>query len=258
MAMWMLLLVAPLQVLIGDAHGLNTLEHQPAKIAAIEGHWVNKPGEGVPLVLFAIPDMENERNHFAIEIPHLSSVILTHSWDGQFPALKDYPPQDRPNATIVFWTFRIMVGLGVLMIVLGVWGAWARWRGRLYHSRPLHYFALAMGPAGLVAILAGWLTTEIGRQPWVVYGVMRTADGVSAHSATQLGISLPLFVVVYFVVFGTGVVYLLHLIAHGPQLAHDEPPGGPGQPRQAMRPLSAADHLLNDATEDKPATPSEG
>jgi cytochrome d ubiquinol oxidase subunit I len=242
MAMWMLLLVAPIQAVIGDFHGLNTLKYQPAKIAAIEGHWENKPGEGVPLTLVGWPDMTRELNHFAIEVPHLGSLILTHTWDGQFRGLKDFTPQDRPNSTVVFWSFRIMVGLGMLMIALGVWALWARWRGSLYRSRPLLYAALYMGPAGLVAILAGWFTTEIGRQPWVVYGVMRTTDAVSSHSATQLGISLVLFVIVYFLVFGAGVVYLLRLITHGPVEAQ-QLPGGPGQPRQAMRPLSAAAEL---------------
>jgi cytochrome d ubiquinol oxidase subunit I len=242
MAMWMALLVAPLQAVIGDFHGLNTLQYQPAKIAAIEGHWENKPGEAVPLNLFGWPDMAREETRFAIAVPRLGSIILTHTWDGQFPGLKDYPPADRPNSTVVFWTFRVMVGLGLLMIALGLWAAWARWRGRLYTSRPLLRFALAMGPAGLVAILAGWFTTEIGRQPWVVYGVMRTADGVSAHSAAQLGLTLALFVVVYLLVFGAGAYYVLRLIAHAPepQDAGAPVPGGPGQPRQQMRPISAA------------------
>ena len=242
MAMWMALLVAPLQAVIGDFHGLNTLKHQPAKIAAIEGHWSNEPGEGVPLTLVGWPDMAREETRFAVQVPRLGSLILTHSWDGQFPGLKEYAPRDRPNSTIVFWTFRVMVGLGLLMIVLGVCSAWARFRGRLYTSRPFLRFALAMGPAGIVAILAGWFTTEIGRQPWVVYGVMRTADGVSAHSATQLGITLVLFVVVYLTVFGAGAGYVLRLIAHGPVSEETTAPvpGGPGRPRQAMRPLSGA------------------
>src|SRR6185369_5429057 len=175
MAMWMLLLVAPIQVLIGDLHGLNTLAHQPAKIAAIEGHWENRPGEGVPLTLIGWPDMEREINHFAVELPRLGSLILTHTWDGQFPGLKSYPRSDRPNATVVFWSFRIMVGLGLLMLALGFWSLWARWRGSLYRSRALLRSAVVMAPAGLIAILAGWITTEAGRQPWVVYNVMRTA-----------------------------------------------------------------------------------
>lgn len=242
MAMWMLLVVAPLQAVIGDFHGTNTLKHQPAKIAAIEGHWDNQPGEAVPLTLFGWPDMVAEKNHFALEVPHLGSLILTHSWNGQFAGLKSFKPEDRPNATIVFWTFRLMVGLGMLMIALGLWALWARWHGRLYSSRPLLRFALSMGPTGLIAILAGWATTEIGRQPWLVYGVMRTAEGVSHHSAGTLGLTLALFVVVYFVVFGAGAVYLLRLLAHGPETHEGSQPlpGGPGEPRQPMRPLSAA------------------
>src|SRR5690606_4976495 len=167
MAMWMLLIVAPIQAYIGDAHGRNTLQYQPAKVAAIEGHWENHPGESVPLILFGWPDMEREETRFSLAIPHLGSLILTHTWDGQIPGLKEFAPEDRPNSTVVFWSFRIMVGLGLLMIALALWGAWARWRGTLYRHRGLYRFALWMGPSGLVALLAGWYTTEIGRQPWI-------------------------------------------------------------------------------------------
>lgn len=239
MAMWMLLLVAPLQAVVGDFHGLNTLEHQPAKIAAIEGHWENKPGEGVPLTLIGWPDMTEEKNHFALEVPRLGSLILTHSWDGQFAGLKDFPAADRPNSTVVFWSFRIMVGLGFLMIGLAFWAAWARRKGRLYSSPSLLRFMQYMGPAGLVAMLAGWFTTEIGRQPWIVYNVMRTADGVSNHGALEVGVTLALFVVIYFIVFGAGTVYILRLIGKGPQT--DAPQeGGPGEAHTPSRPVSAA------------------
>jgi cytochrome d ubiquinol oxidase subunit I len=135
MAIGMILLAAPVQAFIGDLHGLNTLKHQPAKLAAIEGHWENKPGEAVPLVLFGLPDMEAETTRAAIEIPGLGSLLLTHSAKGQFPGLKDFPREDRPNAAVVFWTFRVMVGLGLLMIALGMCGAWLRFRGRLYLSK---------------------------------------------------------------------------------------------------------------------------
>ena len=241
MAMWMLLIVTPIQAIVGDFHGLNTLEHQPAKIAAIEGHWENEPGAGVPLTLFDWPDMQEEKNHFAIEVPRLGSLILTHSLDGQFPGLKEFPREDRPNATIVFWTFRIMVGLGILMIALGVWGALARRGGRLYESRGVLRFALYMGPAGLVAMLAGWFTTEIGRQPWVVQGLMRTSEGVTPHGAAEVGLTLALFVIVYFILFGAGTVYILRLIRNGP-VAHEITPteGGPGEARTPSRPISAA------------------
>src|SRR5690606_17047723 len=181
MAMRMLLIGPPIQAVVGDFPGLTTLKHQPARIADIGGHWENKPGQGVPLTLFGWPDMEAEKNHFALEIPRLGSLILTHSWDGQFPGLKEFAKEDRPNATVVFWSFRVMVGLGLLMIGLAFWAAWARWKGLLYRSPLLWRFALYMGPSGLIALLAGWYTTEIGRQPWVVYGVMRTADAVSPH-----------------------------------------------------------------------------
>ena len=241
MALWMLLAAAPLQALVGDAHGLNTLEHQPAKLAAIEGHWQNHPSEGVPLILFGWPDKHAETTHWKIAIPRAGSLLLTHSWDGEIPALKDFAPEDRPNSTVVFWTFRLMVGLGLLMIALALLGLALRRGGRLYRSLPFLRFALLMGPSGLVAILAGWMTTEIGRQPWIIYGLMRTADAVSAHSASQLGISLGLFVVVYFAVFGAGTGYMLRLIGKGPVVDEGSHPvsGGPGQSRSAARPLSA-------------------
>ncbi|MGZ3253213.1 MAG: cytochrome ubiquinol oxidase subunit I [Burkholderiaceae bacterium] len=242
MGLWMILIVAPIQAVIGDFHGLNTLKHQPAKIAAMEGHWENKGDEGVPLLLFGIPDMDREETRFAVEIPRLGSLILTHSMDGKIPGLKEFARADRPNSTIVFWSFRIMVGMGMLMIALGFWSAWLRWRGTLWSSRPFLRVALLMGPAGVIALLAGWYTTEIGRQPWTIYGLLRTSDAVSAHSATQLGVTLVLFILIYIAVFGTGIGYLFRLIRVGPvpnEGGHVEQ-GGPGQERNPMRPLSAS------------------
>jgi len=218
MSMWMLLLVAPVQAVIGDFHGLNTLEHQPAKLAAIEGHWENEGEEGTSLILFGWPDMEAETVHYKVEVPRLGSLILTHTWDGKIPALKDFPRADRPNSTIVFWSFRIMVGLGFLMIFLGLWSAWLRYRKNLYAQKVFLRFSLLMGPAGIIAILAGWFTTEIGRQPWTVYGVFRTADSVSRLDATQVGLTLIIFILVYFAVFGTGIAYLFRLIQKGRSL----------------------------------------
>jgi cytochrome d ubiquinol oxidase subunit I len=242
MAMWMVLAAAPIQAFIGDQHGLNTLEHQPAKIAAMEGHWQNTPGEPVPLLLFGIPDMQAEKTKYAIEVPKLGSLILTHSMDGQFPGLKEFAPEDRPNATIVFFTFRAMVGLGLLMIALACCGLLVRLRGRLYESRFVLHYALWMGPAGLAAILFGWATTEIGRQPWVVYGLMRTSEAVSPHGAAPVALTLAIFVVVYCTVFGAGTWYGLKIIAKGPASGEAQAPvpGGPGQPRTPSRPLSAA------------------
>ncbi|HWK66624.1 MAG TPA: cytochrome ubiquinol oxidase subunit I [Rhizobiaceae bacterium] len=249
MAMWMLLVTAPVQILIGDLHGLNTLKHQPAKIAALEGHWENKPGEAVPLTLFGWPDMEAEETLYALKIPHLGSLILTHEWNGQFPGLKEFAPEDRPNSTVVFWSFRIMVGLGLLMLLLGIWALWLRWRQKLYASRPFLHFATWMGPAGLIAILAGWYTTEIGRQPWIVYGVMRTKDAVSNHSALAMSTTLIAFVVVYFFVFGIGVRYMLRLVGKGPVIDEEDPSEderhSSGRP---ARPLSAAPDQMDRAT----------
>lgn len=217
MSMWMILIIAPLQALIGDAHGLNTLKHQPAKVAAMEGHWENLPGEATPLILFGIPDMEREETRYAVEIPYLASLILTHSIDKQVPALKEFPPEDRPNALMVFWSFRVMVGLGVLMIIAGFWGLWLRYKKQLYQSKSFLRFIFLMAPSGLIAILAGWFTTEIGRQPWVVYGLLRTKDAVSAHGEIHMSISLLLFIAVYSSVFGVGYAYMMKLIRKGPK-----------------------------------------
>jgi cytochrome bd ubiquinol oxidase subunit I len=245
MAMWMVLIVAPVQIAVGDAHGLMTREHQPAKIAAIEGHWQNQPGASVPLILFGWPDMTAETTRYALEVPHLGSLVLTHSWNGQIAGLKDFTPEDRPDSTIVFWTFRVMVGLGFLMVLLGLWSAWARWQKVLFESRNFLRFALTMGPAGLIAILAGWMTTEIGRQPWVVYGVMRTSDAVSNHSALELSVTLILFIVLYTAVFGTGIRYLLKLVAKGPGPLDGHFPEPSPETGRPARPLSAVPDRLD-------------
>jgi cytochrome bd ubiquinol oxidase subunit I len=238
MAMWMILVTAPIQIVAGDQQGLNTLEYQPAKVAAMEGDWTSKPGAGEPLIVFGWPEMAAQKTADAIEIPHLGSVILTHTWSGQIRGLDDFPADERPNSTIIFWTFRIMVGLAMLMLLLGVGGAWLRWRGQLYDQRLFLRFATAMGPAGIIAIIAGWVTTEVGRQPWVVYGVMRTADAVSHHSALEMSASLLIFVVVYCAVFGTGISYLLKVMAQVPDRSPATPDGEDPRQRPA-RPLSA-------------------
>jgi cytochrome d ubiquinol oxidase subunit I len=242
MAMWMIVIVAPIQAVIGDFHGINTLKHQPAKIAALEGHWENRGNEALPLILFGLPDMDGETTRYALEIPRLGSLILTHSWDGQIKGLKEFPKEDRPNAAIVFWSFRVMVGLGVAMIGLGLWSLLLRRGGAVFTSRPFLRAALCMGPAGLVAVLAGWITTEVGRQPWVVYGLMRTSNAVSAHAAGALALTLGLFIVAYLFVFGVGIAYVMRLVRLGPSHfeAVQPPEGGPGQDRTPSRPMSAA------------------
>jgi cytochrome d ubiquinol oxidase subunit I len=222
MSLGMLVIVAPIQALVGDAHGLNTLEYQPAKIAAIEGHWSNADGEPTPLILFGIPNMEEERTDYALKIPVLGSLILRHSLTEPIPALKDFPKDERPNSPVVFWSFRIMVALGMLMILQGLYSLWLRRKNTLYSTNWFLKFSILMGPTGLIAILAGWFTTEIGRQPWVVYGLQKTRDAVSAHSDLQMSISLLCFFVVYSAVFGFGYYYMIRQIKLGPDTKEHE------------------------------------
>jgi cytochrome bd ubiquinol oxidase subunit I len=246
MALGLLLVLAPLQALVGDQHGLNTRKYQPAKIAAIEGLWQTEKG-GTPLNLFGIPDMKAETTRYAVAIPHLGSLILTHSWDGEIRGLKEFPPEDRPNSTVVFWSFRVMVGLGLMMIVMAAAAWMLRRRGRLYDASWFHKVAVAMGPTGFITLLAGWVTTEAGRQPWVVYGVMRTSQAMSPLTTQQVGVSLMAFVLVYFLVFGTGIYYMLKLMRSGPTLPALTPHTMPWTTPEhaAPRPLSAADRLID-------------
>ena len=240
MGVGMLAVMAPLQLLVGDAHGLNTAKHQPAKVAAMEAHWNGEePGD---LVLFAWPDAEAERNDYEIAIPKGASLIITHDPDGLFPGLKDFAPEGRPPVRPVFFAFRVMVGIGLLMIAIGLVGAWLWWRGRLFDTR---WFLRPVGYAwslGFLAILAGWMVTEIGRQPWLVHGVLRTAQATSPVLTSTVAISLALFVCVYCVVFGTGVLYIRRLLQKGPApVPHDPASALPN------RPLSAAQQATRDA-----------
>ena len=224
MALWMATLVAPLQLLAGDQHGLNTLEHQPAKIAAMEGHFESHGS--VPLILFGLPDMAAAETKYAVAIPHLGSLVLTHSWNGEVKGLDAWPRADWPNVVILFFCFRVMVGLGIAMIGLGLWSLWHRWSGTLFTSRWLQGAAVLMGPAGFVALLAGWFVTEAGRQPYTVYGLLRTADSVSPLAAPAVASSVAAFIVVYFAVFGTGIFYLLRMMYTPPALHEAEPQVG--------------------------------
>jgi cytochrome d ubiquinol oxidase subunit I len=222
MGIGMLALLAPLQAFLGDQHGLNTLEHQPIKIAAMEGHWDGtKPGK---LVLFGWPDEKTETNRFEIAIPHAGSLILTHSFDGLYPGLKSVPPSERPPVVPVFFAFRIMVGIGLLLIAFGWAGAWLWWRGRLDTSRWYLWPVAHAWWLGFVAVLAGWVVTESGRQPWVAYGILRTADAISPVPAASIATTLALFVVVYGIVFTMGIYFINRLIAKGPEGAAVEPP----------------------------------
>ena len=232
---WLLTVLVPLQVLIGDQHGLNTLEHQPAKLAAIEAHWETRGS--VPLILFAIPDDAAETNRFTIEVPYLGSLILTHSLDGEVMGLKEWAPEDRPYVPIVFWSFRIMVGIGLLMLFVAITSVVLRVTGRLYDTRWFLRLCVGCMPIGFIAILAGWFTTEVGRQPWVVYELLRTVDAATpAVTANAVLTSLTALVVVYAMIFPAGVVYMTRLVRRGPEPV-EIPPRTAGRP---MRPLSAA------------------
>jgi cytochrome d ubiquinol oxidase subunit I len=224
--MWMAALVAPLQIFVGDLHGLNTLEHQPAKVMAMEGHYQSHP-EGAPLILFGIPNDDEQRMEHAIEVPKLSSLILKHDADAPLAGLDTIKPENRPPVKVVFWSFRVMVGLGMLMLLLGVCSLVARAAKKLYDWRWLHRFALVMGPSGFIAVIAGWVTTEVGRQPFTVYGLMRTAESASPLAAPAVATSLIVFVVVYFAVFGMGTWYLFKLMHKAPQPHEPDPPNAP-------------------------------
>jgi cytochrome bd ubiquinol oxidase subunit I len=227
MAMWMAAIVAPMQLVIGDLHGVNSFEHQPAKVAAMEGHFETE--RRAPSILFGLPDVDAATTRYQIAVPALASLYLTHSWDGEVRGLKAFPRDTWPtNVPLVFWAFRVMVGIGLLMIAMGLTSLLLRWRSRLFDTRWLLRWAVAMGPAGLIAVIAGWIVTECGRQPFTVYGLLRTADSVAPIAQPAVATSLAVFIVVYFVVFGAGIWFLLRLFRQPPQA--QQPGPQPGQP----------------------------
>jgi cytochrome d ubiquinol oxidase subunit I len=231
MAMIMAVFVAPTQLLLGDLHGLNTLKHQPAKVAAMEGLWETQ--RGAPLVLFGWPDQEAQTTRYAIEIPKLSSLILTHDLDGEVKGLKEWPRDEQPPVAWVFWSFRVMVGIGMLMILTGVMALALYLRKRLFTTSWFQYWCMALTPSGFIAVLAGWFVTEIGRQPYIIYNVMRTAEAASPVGSQPIALSLAAFVVTYGVVFGAGVYYIVRLIAKGPA-AEETAYGDHGVPRPPL------------------------
>lgn len=242
MCLWMLLFLTPAQALIGDAHGLNTLEHQPTKVAAMEGNWETQ--SGVPLLLFALPDQEAQTNHFELKIPHMASLILTHSFDGTVPGLDEVSADERPPVFIVFWAFRVMIGLGVAMIAMALVGLALRRGGRVYQN-PLYLKTLVgMIGAPFVAVLAGWIVTESGRAPWLVYGVMTHAEGLTPSLTGGMALfSLIGYMAVYAVVFIVGIYYLTRVINNG---MLPEPDETHGEVERAKRPLSAAHTPFDD------------
>ncbi|HEX5509881.1 MAG TPA: cytochrome ubiquinol oxidase subunit I [Pseudolabrys sp.] len=216
MALDLLIIIVPLQIFLGDQHGLNTLEYQPAKLAAIEGLYdTEKPAA---LTLFGIPDDKNAVMHDRIQIPDLGSLILTHSWNGEVKGLKEWPPDERPPVGPPFFAFRVMVGIGFIMLFVAIIGQILRWRDRLWDSVWFMRLCQWVAPLGFVAVVAGWTTTEVGRQPWTVYGLLRTADSVSPSlTGTDVAISLAFYIVVYLIMFPTGIAFMAGLVRRGPQ-----------------------------------------
>jgi cytochrome d ubiquinol oxidase subunit I len=242
MAIGMFAIVAPLQLLVGDMSGKLVEKVQPAKLAAIEAFWDTQRGQAFHVV--AWPDRAVAGNRWELSIPKLGSLITAGSIDAEIKGLKAFAPEDRPPVAVVFWAFRVMVGLGVAMIGLGAWGAWRAWRGGLAHDRLFLRASVAMGPAGFVSVIAGWTVAEVGRQPYVVYGVLRTADAVSPVTRGEVSVSLVAFMSIYALIFGFGALYILRLMAAGPhaQAQADmpimvRPPGyalaaAPGEPEE--------------------------
>ena len=231
MALWMILIAAPAQALVGDLHGLNTFEQQPLKVAAMEGNWQTRTG--APFYIFAWPDAEAEEHRMSIGIPHAASFILTHDWQGEIPGLKEVSAAKRPPVGIVFWSFRVMLAIGFIMIAIAAWSLWLRMRGRLYDSRIFHTVLQWMIPAPFVAVLAGWFVTEIGRYPWLIYQHMTLAEGITP-SLTGVMVLLTLigYITVYAIIFSAGIYYLSRLVVNGPESVDKYKPTeiGPARP----------------------------
>jgi cytochrome d ubiquinol oxidase subunit I len=238
-ALWLALVLTPLQIFLGDQHGLNTLEHQPTKLAAIEARW--ETARQVPLTLFAWPDVTRERNDYALDIPILGSLILTHSWDGEVKGLKEVPPDDRPYVPLPFFAFRLMAGIGFALLAVALLGLWLRLRRRLYDSRWFAIITAFSSPLPFMAVLAGWTVTETGRQPYVVYGQLRTAEAAAPIAASAVSTSLLLFVCVYLLLLATFFFYATRLVLRGPTTVPTAPAAlRPGIDSAAARAGSAA------------------
>jgi cytochrome d ubiquinol oxidase subunit I len=239
LALWFLAIFVPAQIILGDLHGLNTLAHQPAKLAAIEGLWDG--GRGVPASIIGWPDAAAERNLAEIAIPSLGSLYLTHSWDGEVKGLKDFPPDQRAPVAVVYFAFRIMVGIALLMLAVVAAGFVLMARGQLDHTRwylRLCQFATCFG---FIAVIAGWTTTEVGRQPWTIYGLMRTADSVSPSlTGANVLVSLLLYVIVYLVIYPVGLSVMLRIVWRGPLASEDTASVVSGRPKSPIEALAAA------------------
>ena len=234
-ALWLALVLTPLQIFLGDQHGLNTLEYQPMKLAAIEARW--DTARRVPLTLFAWPDVANERNDYALDVPALGSLILTHSWNGEVRGLKEVPPDERPYVPLPFFAFRLMVAIGFALLAIALLGVWLRLRRRLYDSRWFAMTAAFSSPLPFIAVLAGWTVTETGRQPYVVYGQLRTAEAAAPLAASTVSASLLLFVCVYLLLLAAFFFYATRLVLRGPEMTPTAPaalrPGVDSAPARA-------------------------
>lgn len=229
MTFWLLSLLIPAQIILGDMHGLNTLKYQPAKLAAIEAHWT--PEKRAPLILFAIPDDKQEMNHAVIEVPLLGSLILTHEIDGEVPGLKQFPVDDRAPVAIPFFSFRIMVGLGLIMFSVVMISLWLRFRKRLFTTDWFLRLCQYIAPIGFLTVIAGWVTTEVGRQPWTVYGLLRTAHSVTPSlSGTDVLLSIAGYMIVYLIIFPVGIILMTRIVRKGPSQVIEKEPIEGGQP----------------------------
>jgi len=223
-ALVMAAVAVPLQIVAGHSKGLNVRQHQPAKLAAMEAHWETNTEGGADLILFAVPDMRNERNRLEISVPNGLSLLLDMADDTRVTGLKEFPPEQRPNVAVVFWTFRIMAGIGFLCLGVMIWGGYLAWKRRLFASRRYLQALVLVQPLGFVATISGWLTTEMGRQPWIVYGLMRTADGVSPVAAGAVAWSLAMFGLFFAVIGATYLYYTIRTLKIGPDLESPIPP----------------------------------
>ena len=232
MALGFLAVFVPLQIMLGDLHGLNTRTNQPAKLAAMEGRW--DTASPAPLTLFGLPDQAGERNAYAVEVPYLGSLVLTHSLSGEVKGLKDFPPDQRPPVWPVFFAFRIMVGIGLLMLGVVALGWWLKLRGVLFRTGWFLRLCQWVAPAGFVAVLAGWTTTEVGRQPWTVYGLLRTAQSVSPSlTGPDVMLSLLAYMAVYLLMYPAGIAVMARTVRQGPV---DGPT--PAHPVEGLQPVA--------------------
>jgi len=224
LALIMAVLWAPLQVIIGDLNGLRVAKYQPAKLAALEAHWETNEKGGAPFVVFALPDGEEERNRWEFTVPNLLSLLITHSWEGRVPGLKEFPREDRPNVILPFWAFRVMVGIGFLYVLIMIWAFFLWKRGALFESRPFLWMLVAVQPLGFIATETGWMVAELGRQPWVIYGLMRTAEAASPVAAGNVVWSLTMFLCFFAVIGASYLYYVLKTLFRGPDLTSPIPP----------------------------------